>query len=122
MNNDIDTVLSSVMNNEELLNKIKGVVKENNGDTSASLSSVISMLAPEIEKSKSPKEQDVSGSDNARDGTVDSINSLASSFSKTISRNAPLLLALKPYLNNERSKMVDDIVKISQLADVLRLL
>lgn len=132
MDNSIDSVLSSVMGNEALMNKIKDVVKSKNGDTSASLEEVISLIAPTLNnKSENTNnanidtgatKTDVSSKKDDTDTKGNDASSFISSFSHTISRNAGLLIALKPYLSKERCQMIDGVVKISQIADTLKLL
>lgn len=119
---NIDSVLSSVLSDEGLMDKIKGIVKSHDGDTSSSLEEVISAISPKLqgeniidEKSKADKIIDT--------GTNEiSQNKLLLSLSKSISKNVGLLIALKPYLSKERCQMIDGIVKISKLADTLKLL
>lgn len=129
MNNSIDSVLSTVLGNEDLMNKIRDTVKGNNGDTSSSLENVISLIAPTLSDAKNDN-----ASSNAEQNEDESrleeelsirereISSFFSTFSHTISRNTGLLIALKPYLNKERCQMIDGVVKISKLAEALKLL
>lgn len=129
MENSIDSVLSSVMGNEELMNKIRATVKGNGGDTASSLEDVISLIAPALNADKSNGNTDTEQGKNEADYKSDEINSsereinsLLSSFSHTISKNTGLLIALKPYLNKDRCQMIDGVVKISRLAEALKLL
>lgn len=133
MDNSIDNVLASVMGNEALMNKIKDVVKSKNGDTNASLEEVISLIAPTLNDDKNEDTENTSSdtdnvkSDERTEKSDMSTNrhnssSFISSFSHTISKNAGLLLALKPYLSKERCQMIDGVVKISQIANTLNLL
>ena len=119
---NLDSLLSSVLGEEALMNKIKDTVKGNNDDAS-SLESVISLISPKLKgenkqndeiKAEIEPPSEVSGKDNS----LSFINSL----SHSISKNAGLLLALKPYLSKERCQMIDGVVKISQITDTLKLL
>lgn len=120
MDTSVDSVLSSVMGNEDLMNKIKEVVQGNNGDTSSSLEDVISLIAPSIKASTNS--ETVKNDEIIDTGATKSDNSLISSLGKSISKNASLLVALKPYLSKERCQMIDSIVKISKITDTLKLL
>ncbi len=130
MDNSIDSVLSSVMGNEDLMNKIRDVVKSKNGDTASSLEDVISIIAPALNNDQKSGVNDANT--DTGQGKIDKINeanlkereisSFLSSFSHTISRNTGLLIALKPYLSQERCQMIDGVVKISKLAEALKLL
>ena len=132
MSNSIDSVLSSVMGNEELMNKIRDTVKSKNGDTTSSLEEVISLIAPTLNNTQNEDKKESSTDtvqvESKKADTSDTsikereISSFLSTFSHTISRNTGLLIALKPYLNNERCQMIDGVVKISKLAEVLKLL
>lgn len=121
MDTSIDSVLSSVMGNEDLMNKIKEVVQGNAGDTSSSLEDVISLIAPSIKantNSETTKNDEIIDTGAIKNDN----NSLISSLGKSISKNASLLIALKPYLSKERGQMIDSIVKISKITDTLKLL
>ncbi len=125
MDKNIEGVLSSVMGNDDLMSKIKEIVKSNNGDATSSLSEVISAIAPEVQKSENSNTSKgifTESETKSNEQQNDSLNSFISSFSHTISKNAPLLIALKPYLSKERCQIIESIVKISQIADVLKLI
>ena len=117
---NLESIISSVMSDEGLMNKIKNSVK--NQENSSSLSDVISLIAPKLldksEKiSESKNEIDLKESLEVN-STIPFINSISNSISK----NSDLLLALKPYLSKERGQIIDGMVKLSQIADALKLL
>ena len=122
----VDEILSSVMENEELMNKIKDAVKGGDGDSS-SLESVISLISPitQDKGEKSYKDDEISSQDTVK---TDSQNmqegktSVISSLGEIISRNTPLLCALKPYLSKEKCQLIDNIVRISKISGVLDLI
>ncbi len=126
MDVSIDSILSSVMGNEELMNKIRDTVKGNNGDTSASLEDVISLISPTLKEDKSYENDTVNNEIKDtiinKESSKDFSDSIISSLSNTISKNASLLIALKPYLCKERCQMIDGIIKISKLANTLKLI
>ena len=121
---NLDSLLSSVINDEGLMNKIKDTVK-NSGDSASSLNNVISLITPKLQQNY---EENVSSQENNENtstkNSLDKPNSLSfvNSLSHSISKNSGLLLALKPYLSKERCQMIDGVVKISKITDTLNLL
>ncbi|MBO5356667.1 MAG: hypothetical protein J6A95_02770 [Clostridia bacterium] len=131
METSIDSILSSVMGNEELMSKIRDTVQSKNGDTASSLEDVISLIAPALNNKESTTNGSNTSTAQGKSDTDKSeginlkeneISSFLSSFSHTISKNTGLLIALKPYLSKERCQMIDSVVKISRLAEALKLL
>ncbi len=131
METSIDSILSSVMGNEELMSKIRDTVQSKNGDTASSLEDVISLIAPALKSKGSDTDGSNTSTAQGKSDTDKSeavnlkekeISSFLSSFSHTISKNTGLLIALKPYLSKERCQMIDSVVKISRLAEALKLL
>ena len=121
---NLDNLLSSVISDEGLMNKIKDAVK-NNGDSASSLNDVISLITPKLQQNP---EENISSQENSENtstkNSLDKSNSLSfvNSLSHSISKNSGLLLALKPYLSKERCQMIDGVVKISKITDTLNLL
>ncbi len=123
---NLDSLLSSVLSDEALMNKIKDTVKGNGGDSSSSLESVISLISPKLKsegaqndvEKKADAESEPTNEALGKAGSLSFINTL----SHSISKNAGLLIALKPYLSKERCQMIDGVVKISQITDTLKLL
>ena len=130
MDNNLGDILSSIMNDSDLINKIKDTVKSNDNSGTLPLESVISLISPKLNESKkndntqnNPNEG-IDNSSASSNATFDKLNSLSfiGSISETISKNSPLLLALKPYLSKDRCDIIDSVVKISQITDALKLL
>ena len=125
MENSIEGVLSSVMGNEELMNKIREAVKGSGEDTASSLGDVISLITPVLneDKNSSKNFESTTTTDSSEVSIKGSeLGSFLSSFSHTIEKNTGLLIALKPYLSKERCQMIDSVVKISRLSEALKLL
>lgn len=122
---NLESILSSVMNNEDLINKIKDTVKKQNHDSS-SLNEVISLITPifnqtnENSTASSTESKDTNSTKNTeyKNNTFSFVNSI----SHSVSKNSGLLLALKPYLREERCKIIDSVIKISQITDALNLI
>lgn len=128
MSISVDSVLSSVMGNDDLMNKIKNIVKSNNNDSSSSLEEVISLIAPTLNQNNTSESK---SNDNEKEEKNDTqelnlqktgIDGIIGSLSSTISKSTDLLIALKPYLCHERCQLIDGVIKISRLADTIKLL
>lgn len=126
---NLSNILSSVMKDENLMNKIKDTVKNHNDDSSSSLEDVISILSSKL--SDSGDNDNKSSDEKAEKKEIDSkndiitqnnLNLLAHTLSRSVSKNSALLLALKPYLSKERCQVIDSVIKISQIADTFNLL
>lgn len=130
--NSIESILSMISKNPDLVNKISSAVQSGGDDLSKSLSSVISLISESQEKEGDavssfeettettdtpPKEFQMAGNFSSNSKT----DSFLLSLSKSISKNSSLFLALKPYLSKSRCEMIDTVVKISQIANVMNL-
>ena len=119
MAKSVDEILSSVMGNEELMSKIKDAVKNGGGDSSSSLENVISLISPCAQDTSHETDEGANGiSKNEPEEKL----SVISSLGDIISRNTPLLCALKPYLSKEKCQLIDSIVRISKISGVLDLI
>ncbi len=130
--NSFEDIISKITANPELLGKISSSVKGGDGDMGKALSSVIGILSESDEFNKKPIENekqeakkepilDTSLGNFTNNDDKAGLEGLLFSFCKTISKNTPLLLALKPYLSKDRRDMIDNVVKISQLASIVNL-
>ena len=111
---DFESTLSSVLGNEELMNKISSVISANNGDKDASLPEVIQLLSSTVgaENEGSRGEEDEKKKSDVRE---------VSKKGRDFSKNARLLSALRPYLSEKRAMMIDSILKIEQIAEIMKL-
>ena len=130
--NSIESVLSMISSNPELINKISSAVQGGGDDLSKSLSSVISLISEsqksndntsDLSKESSEKLDTPAGKiENADDLSHEiKADSILSTLSRSIAKNSSFLLALKPYLSKNRCEIIDTVVKISQLASVMNL-
>ena len=123
---NLGNILSSVMKDDNLMNKIKDTVKKQEGNSSSSLEEVISMLSSKLSDSNVDDNKSVdetTETDSKNDITTqNNLNLLAHTLSRSVSKNSALLLALKPYLSKERCHVIDSVIKISQIADTFNLL
>lgn len=134
--NSIESVLSMISSNPDLINKISSAVQAGGDDLSKNLSSVISLISESQiqsnkadEKSALPAEEKEAKIDTPADKIGNSAeflldekaNSFLSTLSKSISKNSSLLIALKPYLSKNRCEIIDTVIKISQLSNIMNL-
>ena len=124
---NLESLLSSVISDEGLMKKIKDVVKSKNDDSS-SLNDVISLITPKLEQNNESGNTESTAKEiddhTSSKNILDKSNSISfvNSLSHSISKNAGLLIALKPYLSKERCQMIDNVVKISKITDTLNLI
>ncbi|MBQ7907485.1 MAG: hypothetical protein IJ309_05865 [Clostridia bacterium] len=118
--NNFEQMLSSITSNPDLMGKISEVVKNNkNGEISDTLPDVLSLIKSNLDESSKEvkKEPDVQSEGINQAASLGAIGE----FSKQISKSAPLLLAIKPYLNKSRQGLIENIVRLSSLANVVNL-
>ena len=132
--NNFEDTLSSLFANEDLMSKISEIAKQNkDGDISNAIPQVMSILSSSSEKEgkstegtpnsdeKNETAQVFAHSEKAEEFSSEAFPKKAiESFSKNISKNSQLLRALKPYLSHERAEMIDNIIRISQIADIMK--
>ena len=125
--NSFEDIISKITSNPELLNKISSTVKNGDGDMGSALSSVIEILSEnndlkdvEVKSEKEPV-LDTSLGIPPKSEDKTGIEGVLISFCQIISKNSPLLIALKPYLCKEKCDMIDNIVKLSRLAGIINL-
>ena len=132
--NNFEDILSSVMSDGDLMNKISGIVKSNkSGDVANSLPDVIAALSPILngdkrentestEKSSLEKDKR-EDSENIENATAEVLKKDSGNILSMLAgggRSSKLLLALKPYVSRERRDMIDTIVRVSQIADIIK--
>lgn len=122
MDKSLESVLSTITSNTDLMSKISEAVRSDTSSSSG-LADVISLISPLFSESKdkTPTENEPSESHQASIVPQQAKDTIITSLSKSISKNSSLLIALKPYLSKERCQMIDSIIKISQLADIIKL-
>ncbi|MBQ8146473.1 MAG: hypothetical protein IJ039_06775 [Clostridia bacterium] len=124
-----DDMLKKITDNPELMTKISQIAKSTDGQSlTDKLPSVISAISDSIKNDG----ENANASEKA-DTPPDKINDISdekpsASFAlpvarlqEKISKNSKLLIALKPYLSKERCDIVDSIIKMAQVADLMKL-
>ncbi len=123
-----DEMLKKITDNPELITKISQIANDSQGgDITDKLPSVISAISDSInnsaengnrtEKTDTPPNKSNANNENP------SVNFAlpVARLQEKISKNSKLLLALKPYLSKERCDIVDSIIKMAQVADLMKL-
>ena len=111
-NRSIEEILSQVTSNEGLMEKIGSIVKNNkSGEITDTLPDVLDAISPLFNKSDESRRGE-GGEEALKEQDKKQIFTSSSSV---------LLNALKPYLSKERAEMVDTIIKIGQIAQLLRI-
>ncbi|MBQ8392495.1 MAG: hypothetical protein IJX51_01870 [Clostridia bacterium] len=121
---NINDMLSSVLGNEELMNKISSIVKDTGGGDDA-LAKVVEVMSKNV-GTEAPQNKN-ENNDTKEDATVSApINEEKSKRvsvlpHKSSKESVTLLKAIKPFLCKERCEMVDNILKFEQLASIIKL-
>lgn len=117
MDKDIGNMVSSVLSNPELLNKISDIVKNNkDGDISDAL--------PKVVEAMSGNKEDIKSEEGAEEKTEEASKKWldVSKLDKyTQTKNVALLRSLKPFMSKSRCDMIDNILRLEQLAEIVKL-
>lgn len=118
-NESLDSALSSIIGNEELMSKISSVVNSNNKDMEKSLPEVMSLISESIGGSseKKPNNDEKSDTVSTEPSTFDGIFKGLDG----LSRNHALLCALRPYLSEKRGQMIDSLLKLEQIGEIMKI-
>ncbi len=87
-----------------------------NGKASEDLSDLFSKIID-----TSSNKSDNSNQNTGIGALGDSTANMIFGISRSISKNEPLLCALKPYLSKERQEIIDSIVRLSKIANLMKL-
>ena len=120
---NIEDLLSSITSNPELMGKISNIKNSNDKDISQALPDIISLLSPLVDNSSKEKQEESGEKADSREMKEDTakIPLHLADLSERIRKNSDLLLALKPYLKKERGEIIDSIVKMAQVANLMKL-
>ena len=120
---NIEDLLSSITSNPELMGKISNIKNSNDKDISQALPDIISLLSPLVADSSKEKQEESDEKADSREMKEDTakIPLHLADLSERIRKNSDLLLALKPYLKKERGEIIDSIVKMAQVANLMKL-
>ena len=122
-----DEILNKLTQNPDIMAKIRDISKGGDAtDLSEKLPLAIEAISPLL-NSNTPNKQ----SEETQSSDTPAAKNEKSPFSslpipidrlgEKISKSAPLLLALKPYLSKERSDIIESIVRVAQITDIMKL-
>ena len=121
-----DDILKKITENPELMTKISQIAKSTDGESLADkLPSVISVISNAIDNNGDKSEKNDTPPDKNDVTSEKAISDFALPVAKLqekITKNSKLLIALKPYLSKERCDIVDSIIKMAQVADLMKLI
>ena len=121
--NTLEEMLKKIVDNPDVMSKVSSIAeKSRDRGLESTLPEIIDAIAPQVSKSAEEKceKTDTSPTKSEKIDTslpTETIRKLG----EKISNNSSLLLALKPYLSKERGDMIDNIVKMAQIADLMKL-
>lgn len=123
-----DEMLKKITENPQLMTKISQIASSSDdSDITSKLPLVISAISDSVANDKeSTKVEEKTDTPPDKSDTKDKKSSSdfalpVSRIQEKISKNSKLLIALKPYLSKERCDIVDSIIKMAQVADLMKL-
>ena len=126
---NIEEILNKISSEPDILSKISEISKESKSkDSSSALTDMIEALSPLFKESNKspandtsiPEKSDTSPENSSATEGLLSLPILK--ITEQIKKNSALLSALKPYLRKARSDMIDNVLKMAQVADLMRLI
>lgn len=119
---NFEDMIAKITQNPDLMKRIKDIKSSSEGkDSTAALPEIISLIAPVVGKDDEGNDEPVKEATVIKDAPDSKFSLPFSQLSEKISKNSNLLLALKPYLSKERGDIIDSIVKMAQVADLMKL-
>ena len=118
MDGNVNDIVSSVLSNPALMEKISGIVKgTKDGNIDEALPNVVAAISEGVKKEEKP--------DGDKEEKVAEASKIADRVSKldkyTGAKHVALLRSLKPFMSKSRCDMIDNILKFEQLAEVIKL-
>ena len=117
MSEGFESLLSSVLGNEELMSKISSIAGTHGQNQDEALPEVIEAIASSIPSQGKGNEVD---KENVEASVKESFEPAFKDF-KASSNSTRLLQALRPYLSEKRAHIIDSILRAEQIAELMRL-
>ena len=121
--NSLEEMLKKIMDNPDIMSKVSSIAERSKDKgLENTLPEIIEAISPQISKNKDENDEKTDTS-SAKNEKIDASlpTDAFSKLGEKITKNSKLLIALKPYLSKERGDMIDSIVKIAQIADLMKL-
>ena len=121
--NTLEEMLKKIIDNPDVMSKVSSIAeKSKDKGLESTLPEIIEAIAPQVSKSAEGKYEKTDTSPTKSEKIDTSLpTETIRKLGEKISNNSSLLLALKPYLSKERGDMIDNIVKMAQIADLMKL-
>ena len=119
---NVNDILSSVLENKELMSKISGIVSENKSENKEdALPDIIAAISQSMnsDSEKSAARDEIIDTGSKKSEEKSGATSSVLSKVKGNRESAALLRAMKPFLSKERCELVDNILKFEQLASLI---
>ena len=119
--NDFNEIFGKIAANPDIVEKLtsitQGVAKEN---TEEGLSKIMETISPLINKSLDNQKEEKTDTPSKKNDEQN-LSLPLSKLTEKIAKNTKLLIALKPYLSQERCEIIDAIIKVAQVGDFMKL-
>lgn len=122
MAEDISSVVSSVLSNPELMEKISGIVKAGHDRPSEeTLPDVIAAISSGINKDDDSNTKSEDKTDSSETKNAEKIEEVSKFIPHLQGKSVALLKALKPFMNTKRCDMIDNFLRLGQLSELIKL-
>ena len=120
-----EEMLNKITSDPSVMAKISEIAHSSGDDIMNKLPQVIDIISPKMteEKNTANDEKTDTPADEKAASPLNLLNQIPLPLNKIgekISKNSNLLIALKPYLSKERSNIIDSIVKMAQVANLMK--
>lgn len=119
--NNFDAILEKIASSPDIIEKISTITKGLSQDsTYDSLPKIMEAIAPALNGKEAEEKSEKTDTPKGESAKNDLYAPLLK-LGEKITKNSKLLLALKPYLSQERCEIIDTVVKIAQVGDLMKL-
>ncbi|MBQ7226055.1 MAG: hypothetical protein IJX02_05575 [Clostridia bacterium] len=122
--NSINDILSKIAENPDIISKISSIAKDGDKENMIDrLPEIMEAISPAVSITKSEENTKKADTSPAETGSQEALQlpKALTKISEKISKNSQLLIALKPYLSKERCEIIDNVVKMTQVSELMRL-
>ena len=118
---NFDDLLSKITSDPSIMSQVSEIAKGLNGESMAEkIPAVIDAIKPRInDEAKNTDTSSAQSSETKVEPSSVKLPSGLNKISEKVAKNSKLLMALKPYLNKERGDVIDNIVKMAQVANLM---
>lgn len=124
-----EEILEKISKSPDIIEKISSITKNaSSTNPYESLPEIMSAIAPALQDEGGKQNEEKEGRNMEKTDTPPEKNDFGElglpigKIAEKITKNSKLLLALKPYLNRERSEIIDTVLKLAQVTDLMKLI